>query len=368
MRKSYFAIGLCMCLFLLWGNVVNAQYSVGEQIEAEDLWENRVFIPEEGSGNPNLDMLKVSHGEDWGSQELNHPSNFLYPMCGNRHWLCDYRVIDRCYYLCCDVYVPVPITIPEAGDYVIYAYVANWADSAVIERNAGCNREDKWECSGWFVTWDDWGLLDKVWTGSDWNVPEEYYWPTYPYNKYCGRFDLDTLSVGYKRTTDCENEDPRECNLPVTVFNLTAGEHTLYLKVADDYTLIDWLMVKKDGDPAPPAEPGRLWETGVEHKVVYKPENFILKQNYPNPFNATTTIEYYLPRTSIVNLAVYNVVGQKVSVLVNSRQSRGHHLISFDASRLPSGNYLYRLEAFCTTCGGDRVRLFTEERDMMLIK
>ena len=61
----------------------------------------------------------------------------------------------------------------------------------------------------------------------------------------------------------------------MTVFNLTAGEHTLYLKVADDYTLIDWLMVKKDGDPAPPAEPGRLWETGVDHKVVYKPENFI---------------------------------------------------------------------------------------------
>jgi hypothetical protein len=357
MRKIYYLVWASLCLLLLWGAVSQAQYSVNEKIEAEDLYEGRVVC----SGG--TDWLRVSHGEDW--TDLDHPSNFLYAMCGNRHWLCDYRTVPRCQYACADVYVSASITIPEEADYVIYAYVANWSDSAVIEGNRGCNRNDKWECAGWYIVWDDVGVLDKP--SQDETLPRDHAWPIYPHDRYCGEFGLDTVSINHDRT-ECPGGDPRGCDFPGTRFHLKAGEHTLYLKVMDEYTLLDWLLVAKDADSVPAAEPGRLWKTGVESRVVPKPESFVLEQNYPNPFNAETTINYFLPRTSIVSLVVYNVEGQEVSVLVNSQQPRGHHSVRFDVSGLPSGMYLYKLEARCTACGGSTRTLFSEKKEMVLVK
>jgi len=74
------------------------------------------------------------------------------------------------------------------------------------------------------------------------------------------------------------------------------------------------------------------------------PAKFILKQNFPNPFNPFTTIEYGLPKATNVVLKVYDVLGQQVSTLFSGRQSAGNHSVSFDASHLSSGMYLYRLE------------------------
>lgn len=70
-----------------------------------------------------------------------------------------------------------------------------------------------------------------------------------------------------------------------------------------------------------------------------------LRQNYPNPFNPSTEIAYELPAASKVTLAVYNMLGQQVALLENSVKSAGIHNLRFDASRLGSGTYLYRLTA-----------------------
>jgi len=363
MKTSYYVILLFLAFVLLGETVSQAQYSINEKIDAEDLWENRALIPEQPNGQKNYDWLRIGHGEGWAD----HPSDFLYAVCGNRHWLCDYRTVPRCMDKCADSYVEVPIIVPEDGDYVIYAYVADWADSAVIEENAGCNRTDKWECSAWFLVWDDVGLLDKVQAGDYWNVSKEYIWKVYPHNTFCDSFALDTVALGYERM-DCPGGDPRECDFPGTRFNLTAGEHTLYIKVAEEYTLLDWIWVAKDGDPPPAPEPGRSWQTEVKNTVVYQPKGFILDQNYPNPFNAETIIRYFLPRTSMVKLTIYNIEGQEVSILVNSQQPRGQHFAVFDAGKLPSGTYIYKLEAICTTCGGDKRTLYSEGKDMILVK
>ncbi|MCH8960685.1 MAG: cadherin-like domain-containing protein [Bacteroidetes bacterium] len=84
--------------------------------------------------------------------------------------------------------------------------------------------------------------------------------------------------------------------------------------------------------------------TGAE-VAVEVPLSFTLEQNYPNPFNPTTTIAYALPAASEVSLTVYDVLGGAVATLVDARQPAGRHEVAFDASPLPSGIYVYRLQA-----------------------
>jgi len=85
--------------------------------------------------------------------------------------------------------------------------------------------------------------------------------------------------------------------------------------------------------------------TGVNNTVVNEPTGFVLKQNYPNPFNPSTTIQYALPHEGSVTLTVFNLIGQSVRTLVNEVQGAGLHTVRFDASNLPSGVYLYKLQS-----------------------
>jgi len=88
------------------------------------------------------------------------------------------------------------------------------------------------------------------------------------------------------------------------------------------------------------------------------PTEFRLGQNYPNPFNPATTVSVDIARESFVSLRVYNVLGQEVAMLANGTLQPGSYQYRFDASRLPSGMYVYQLKA------GD----FVQSRKMMLTK
>jgi hypothetical protein len=96
------------------------------------------------------------------------------------------------------------------------------------------------------------------------------------------------------------------------------------------------------------------------------PEDFRLIQNYPNPFNPGTTIEYSLPRASDVKLIIYDIIGREIQTLVNERQSAGQYRVSFDASNLSSGIYLYRIQASDpeSSSGQD----FSDIKKMILMK
>ena len=74
-------------------------------------------------------------------------------------------------------------------------------------------------------------------------------------------------------------------------------------------------------------------------------ENGFATSSYPNPFNPTTQISYQIPKDGLVNLVVYNTLGQVVAELVNEHQSSGKYSVQFNASNLPSGIYFYKIES-----------------------
>jgi hypothetical protein len=89
---------------------------------------------------------------------------------------------------------------------------------------------------------------------------------------------------------------------------------------------------------------GSFEYSNVIEVTTIAPENFEISQNYPNPFNPTTKIEFKVPQQSNVNIKVYNTIGEVVAVLLNDQLETGNHTVSFDASNLPSGIYIYRIE------------------------
>ncbi len=100
------------------------------------------------------------------------------------------------------------------------------------------------------------------------------------------------------------------------------------------------------------------WVTDVD-KETGLPVSYSVSQNYPNPFNPSTKINYTLPVTGNVTLKIYNILGQEIRTLINNElKTAGKYTIDFNASNLPSGVYLYRLQA------GD----FVQVKKMMLLK
>lgn len=91
----------------------------------------------------------------------------------------------------------------------------------------------------------------------------------------------------------------------------------------------------------------KSFTTSIEksERISSLTNSYRLYQNYPNPFNPTSTIEFYLPKTSDVTLKIYNILGVEVTTLISDRLSPGSYSYDWDASGMASGLYLYRLKA-----------------------
>ncbi|MBE0646096.1 MAG: T9SS type A sorting domain-containing protein [Bacteroidetes bacterium] len=99
-------------------------------------------------------------------------------------------------------------------------------------------------------------------------------------------------------------------------------------------------------------------DVAAVEEIDATPGDFKLAQNYPNPFNPSTEITFTLPQGGQTMLRVYNLLGQEVATLVNEFRNAGTHRATFDASNLPTGMYIYRLESGS----------FSASRKMMLSK
>ncbi len=121
--------------------------------------------------------------------------------------------------------------------------------------------------------------------------------------------------------------------------------HIINVGSDNPYPLKDFLVYMNE-IINPVSEPDRI------------PRFFNLGQNYPNPFNPVTQINYHLPLAARVRLIVYNILGQEVEKIVDSELPAGYHSVKWDASKVSSGVYIYRI-----TAGG-----FTDTKKMLVLK
>ncbi len=166
------------------------------------------------------------------------------------------------------------------------------------------------------------------------------------------------------------------------MFQFDENASTLTLKIdgvikyegpwAELFSLAYVHLLQFNSNPNPPTPVyfdeffvGAVGSTGVREIGGELPQDFKLEQNYPNPFNPLTNINFQLPRLSSVNLKVYNVLGQEVAELLNGEMNAGKYEVTFDASKLSSGIYYYRLTAVDTKTGQ---LLMNNSRKAILLK
>lgn len=124
-----------------------------------------------------------------------------------------------------------------------------------------------------------------------------------------------------------------------------------YPWVIEDYNTFTFEKVGGDlnaslGSPADWICTGEGFEdlmAGAAGRLI--PDEYSLSQNYPNPFNPLTTIRLGLPESGYVKLTVYDMMGRQIIALVNGYREAGIHEVTFDATSLASGLYVYRIEA-----------------------
>jgi hypothetical protein len=112
--------------------------------------------------------------------------------------------------------------------------------------------------------------------------------------------------------------------------------------------------------------------TNISEDFHYQlPTKFALRQNFPNPFNPTTSIEFDIPRASMVTLQIFNLLGEEVAVLVSQRLAAGIYTVDWNAIHNASGVYIYRLQAqelVTNRSKGKAEKKFVDTKKMIFIR
>jgi serine protease len=145
---------------------------------------------------------------------------------------------------------------------------------------------------------------------------------------------------------------------------ISSGPYTLgpgatrvvaFALVAGDSSLAN---IQQNADAAKARWQKMAIPVGIENDNAASPVTYQLAQNYPNPFNPSTTLQFQVPQKSFVSLKVFDLLGRQLATLVNEERQSGIYRVTWDASKLPSGVYFYRLRA------GD----FVETKKMVFAK
>ena len=183
------------------------------------------------------------------------------------------------------------------------------------------------------------------------------------------RFDYDNTAytfTGVKSNLDKPYIIDGDGFISVMVLNAdakyAAGDELLTLKfrVNDGVDVPEDFEVTLDEKSALMNKNGDLINTSLQTVTFGEvlPSKYDLSQNYPNPFNPSTKISFSLPQADVVTLKIYDILGSEVATLVNGKMEAGKYEINFDASNLPSGAYIYRIQT----------NNFQATKKMMLLK
>ena len=138
---------------------------------------------------------------------------------------------------------------------------------------------------------------------------------------------------------------------------VVAGNNILTPPIQIMYRVLDWF-----GAPV----------VSVEDEIALAlPKKFSLEQNYPNPFNPETSISFSIPQDATVRLTIYNILGQKISTLIDGQRSSGVYTINWNGrndvgNQVASGLYFYRIEARHSKNGEQRI--FVDAKKMLLLR
>jgi len=172
--------------------------------------------------------------------------------------------------------------------------------------------------------------------------------------RFINLLDSDSENIG----VDLENRDWQLVEIPLDQLELEGPIESIefYGNLRGSFFLDDIQLVAEE--PPPPAS-----TAVVEGHQSHEPTEFALLQNYPNPFNSGTIIRFALPQEQEVDLAVFNMTGQKVATLAAGHRQAGTYAIRWDSRNdrgqaLASGVYFYRLRV------GDQI----ERRKLLLLR
>jgi beta-glucanase (GH16 family) len=223
------------------------------------------------------------------------------------------------------------IDLPDNPWINIYLY--NESTTSVNEYAFEITIREDTDGNGWTNGQEDSKRLDTYFSTSDFN--DRWIWVSAPIDSFMdigtggnGFFDgkLDELVIVVSQVV---GDNPSDVNVDMDFITFSRG-------------------------PSIPLVTG----LNVINDQIKQPDKYELYFAYPNPFNPSTTITYYLPKQSQVNIDVFNTIGEKVKTLVNDMQSAGKYKVIFDARDLASGVYFYQL----------RAGSFVETKKMMMMK
>jgi hypothetical protein len=164
-----------------------------------------------------------------------------------------------------------------------------------------------------------------------------------PAGKSVKEGEMATFSVAVTGTTPITYQWEKN---QVTIPGATAAAYTTPpVTLADDNAEFRCVVTNVVGSVTSEAAVLTVTPATAVGPPEAKPAQFYLAQNHPNPFNPSTTIEFGVPTAAHVTLKVVNLLGQEVKTLVDDYMAAGMHQVTFHADGLPSGVYLYRMEA-----------------------
>jgi len=175
-----------------------------------------------------------------------------------------------------------------------------------------------------------------------------------------GMYEVDIISVENSEATAFTGTDIPVLSNAVHRYTmdweaLSQGEEGVTLQIDADGDSVFERTIMSDNELT-----GEELTVAVEEqeKESNIPKAFALFQNYPNPFNPTTKIAFSLPKNSYVTLTIFNVLGQKVTILVNGLRQTGNHQVIFNGANFSNGIYFYCL----------KTRGFSKTMKMLLIR